>query len=512
MAAKSRGLGDTQILRRRNQPDSDSQTPDVPQDNTGDSAGITHRRGSIVAALKADGVVNEIALELISDHPHNRKELGSLEDLLASIPRVGLLSPLVVTTSAEWLRSNPDHRTDLGGRPYLLLAGHRRIAAGRQLGLPTLPAIVREDLSGTEQSLETLLGDNLVRLELSSLEEARGYQLLIDIGLSQRTIAERFGRSQSHVSKRLALLTLAEDLQQSIRTGELSVVNAVTLATVPSEDQTAVYELARDRGLAIDQAHRHLEREREDQEAEARATETALREGVELIDPAAAVNSHLTANRLYSPTEIEAARSTDELVAAATPRGLEYYRRPTTRQPLGDPREPHAASLDPDPTERRTDTPGGITDPRRANRERRNASKRRIEAAAKLVQSQPSASVLRQDLVHGVLGGIDHANAVKMAHSWLGNSLGRRTADPSEWRESLTEPNQQVHAAWAIAIANNEIITKSATEDWPREAVLWVRRLEDEAAYRPTEWELRCIEASDSAGITPPSQESQVPQ
>jgi ParB family chromosome partitioning protein len=512
MAAKSRGLGDTQILRRRTTPDPDTQDPQVPHNTPDDSAGITRHRGSIVAALKADGVVNEIALELIADHPHNRKELGSLDDLLASIPRVGLLSPLIVTSSAAWLRSNPDHRAAIGDRPYLLLAGHRRIAAGRKLGLPAFPAIVREDLSGTEQSLETLLGDNLVRLELSPLEEARGYQLLIDIGQSQRAIAERFGRSQSHVSKRLALLTLTDDLQEEIRTGELTVVNAAALAMVPSEDQSAVYELARDRGLAIDQAHRHLEREREDQRAEAQAIETAIREGVDLIDPAALTGDHPSANRLYGPAEIEAARSAGELVAAATSRGLEYYSRPTAPQPTGETQEPGAKPSDPTPTNQsRPDPHGDNTDPRRSNRERRNASKRRIEAAAKLVQSVPSASVLRQDLAHGVLAGIDHANAVKIAHTWLGTSLGLRTADPGEWRESLTEPNQQVHAAWAIAIANNEIITKAATEDWPREAVLWVRRLEEGAAYRPTEWELRCIEASDSAGITPPSEESQVP-
>jgi ParB family chromosome partitioning protein len=489
MAVKKNGLGGSKILvakRPATPVDTGASATTANPPPSSDSDGIGPKRG-IVAALSAGGYMNQIPLADIAESPDNpRESLGDLEDFVASIKSVGILQPLVLTATDIYLKAHPQHRDAVSDYPFVILAGHRRRAAAALAELHEVPAVFREDLAGAQESAETFLHENLTRRDLTPLEEAAGYQLLIDLKLSQREIAQRLGRSQSHISKRVALLTLPGRLQDAVRSGELTVVNAVVLAGLPNEDQETVHDLAQNRGLSIEQAARHLKRDRESVQAASQANEQARREGITVVDPASEFGNSATQHRLYSEAEIDNARSEGQLVAAATVRGLEYYTRGSDDESLAD--------------------------DKRADRERRAASKRRVEAATKLVKGVPGAQALREELARGLLDGIDYTNALKLAHRWLGDTLGERHPDPHVWRDSITEPAQISHAAWALTIANAELGTKAAHSDWTAQNIAWVQRLQNEGGYIPTEWEKQQIAIGDSAGITPQPEATEEPE
>jgi ParB/RepB/Spo0J family partition protein len=148
------------------------------------------------------------------DNP--RRKVGDVDELAASIRAVGLLEPLVVTN---------------GGDTYALVAGARRLAGAKKAGLAEVPVIVRELTE--EQRQEAMLIENLQREELSPLEEAAAFKRLLDLdGYTQRKLAERIGRSQSHISKRLALLDLPTNVQKNVDSGGINLEDAHKLAAL----------------------------------------------------------------------------------------------------------------------------------------------------------------------------------------------------------------------------------------------------------------------------------------
>lgn len=143
--------------------------------------------------------------------PHNpRRELGDLDGLVASIHAVGILEPLVVELAVD------GYGAGTAGDIYVLLAGHRRLAAAKLAGLVEVPCLVRQGASTPALRMEIALIENLQREGLAPLDEADGYLQLTKLGLSQRQIADRVGCSQSHVSKRLDLLALPKALQAKV--------------------------------------------------------------------------------------------------------------------------------------------------------------------------------------------------------------------------------------------------------------------------------------------------------
>jgi ParB/RepB/Spo0J family partition protein len=157
-----------------------------------------------------------------------RQDLGDLDQLVASINAVGIIEPLVVT----WL----------GDDGWLIVAGHRRLEAARRAGLDTVPCYVRDDLVDDALRTEAMLVENLVRVDLNPVEEAVGYGRLVDLGLTQRQIAERVGCDQSHVSKRLLLLTLPDAAHPMIVDGRLLVADALQLAKLNKLDAASAAE------------------------------------------------------------------------------------------------------------------------------------------------------------------------------------------------------------------------------------------------------------------------------
>lgn len=123
--------------------------------------------------------------------PRKRFAEESLKELADSIREKGLLQPLLVRPQ---------------GDGYELVAGERRYRAALMAGLQEVPAVVK-DLTDRE-ALELALVENLQREDLSPVEEARGYQALLEMGLTQEEVARRVGKARSTVANALRLLQL----------------------------------------------------------------------------------------------------------------------------------------------------------------------------------------------------------------------------------------------------------------------------------------------------------------
>ncbi|MEK2487985.1 ParB/RepB/Spo0J family partition protein [Kitasatospora purpeofusca] len=173
----------------------------------------------------------ELPLDAITPNPRQPREVfdeDKLAQLVASIKEVGLLQPVVVRQSAP-------------GR-FELIMGERRWRASREAGLEQIPAIVRA--TEDDKLLLDALLENLHRAELNPLEEAAAYdQLLRDFSCTHDELADRIGRSRSHVSNTLRLLKLPPAVQRRVASGVLSAGHARALLGAP--DQERQEELAK---------------------------------------------------------------------------------------------------------------------------------------------------------------------------------------------------------------------------------------------------------------------------
>lgn len=139
-----------------------------------------------------------IAIEKLHPHPQNpRKVIGDVTELAESIKANGILQNLtVVPMNDDWTE-------------FTVIIGHRRLAAAKQAGLTELPCAVVE-MSEKEQ-LSTMLTENMQRSDLTVYEEAKGCQLLLDLGDTVAEIAEKTGFSESKIRRRVKLCELDEE-------------------------------------------------------------------------------------------------------------------------------------------------------------------------------------------------------------------------------------------------------------------------------------------------------------
>ena len=174
--------------------------------------------------------------------PRKRFDGEATSALADSIRAQGLVQPVVVRPR------------EAGG--YELIAGERRWRAAREAGVPTLPALVRE--ADDRDTLLLSLVENVAREQLSAVEEARAYALLLDeFGLSLGELAERVGKAKPTVSNRLRLLELSDDVLALLERGELTEGHARAVLAVP--DQDGRRRLARQiirRGMSVRAAER----------------------------------------------------------------------------------------------------------------------------------------------------------------------------------------------------------------------------------------------------------------
>lgn len=139
-----------------------------------------------------------IAIEKLHPYPDNpRKVLGNIDELAESIKANGILQNLtVVPMNDDWTE-------------FTVIIGHRRLAAAKQAGLTELPCAVVE-MTEKEQ-LSTMLTENMQRSDLTVYEEAKGCQLLLDLGDTVAEVAEKTGFSESKIRRRVKLCELDEE-------------------------------------------------------------------------------------------------------------------------------------------------------------------------------------------------------------------------------------------------------------------------------------------------------------
>jgi ParB family chromosome partitioning protein len=162
--------------------------------------------------------------------PRTEFDRDALDELVASIREVGVLQPVVV-------RPLPD-----SGGKYELIMGERRLRATKELGLDSIPAVVKE--TADEDMLRDALLENLHRSQLNPLEEASAYQqLLADFGITQEQLATRIGRSRPQITNTIRLLKLPASVQSRVAAGVLSAGHARAILSL-GDDQEAMLRLA----------------------------------------------------------------------------------------------------------------------------------------------------------------------------------------------------------------------------------------------------------------------------
>lgn len=183
---------------------------------------------SIVENAKEDDI-KEINLDEIRSNPYQpRKTFNdeALNELATSIKNYGVFQPVIVKKSIKG---------------YDLVAGERRVKASRLAGMKTIPAIIRDFTD--DKMREIALLENLQRENLSSIELAWAYKGIIDnLHITQEELADKLGKSRSHVTNTLGLLRLPDKVQSMVLDNELSMGHARVLSKIDENDK--IYELA----------------------------------------------------------------------------------------------------------------------------------------------------------------------------------------------------------------------------------------------------------------------------
>ena len=167
-----------------------------------------------------------VPIEALVPNPQNPRRVfhdEPLEELTQSIRQYGVMSPLLVRPA---------------GDRFEIIAGERRWRAAQRAGLHTVPVIVRE--CSPAEALELAIIENVQRTDLNAIEEASGYQRLIDeFGHKQEALAKIIGKSRSHVANTLRLLALPPSIRASVADGTLSAGHARALIGTPNPDAIA---------------------------------------------------------------------------------------------------------------------------------------------------------------------------------------------------------------------------------------------------------------------------------
>lgn len=195
--------------------------------------------------------IQMVPVDLIDPHPHNpRRDLGDLTELAASIKAQGIQQNLVLVrsvTNRYMTRAEQaafyGHELTVLSAAFTVVIGHRRLAAAKLAGLTEVPAIIQPETMITPSAqIELMLLENVQRQDLSPVEEAEGYQELLDLGVKVRAIAKATGRAEKTVTARLRLMSLPDDARQKVHRHEATLEDAGKLQAL--EDRPDLYAKA----------------------------------------------------------------------------------------------------------------------------------------------------------------------------------------------------------------------------------------------------------------------------
>ncbi len=177
----------------------------------------------IINETPKEEIVN-VKLDELRSNPYQPRKIfdeEALNELAASIKEHGVFQPIIVKKSIKG---------------YEIIAGERRVKASKLAGKKEIPAIIRN--FDDTQMMEIALLENLQRENLSAIEESMAYKKLQDtLGLTQEQLAERLGKSRSHITNMLGLLNLPESIQKEVGEKKLSMGHARVLSKLENKEQ-----------------------------------------------------------------------------------------------------------------------------------------------------------------------------------------------------------------------------------------------------------------------------------
>lgn len=185
--------------------------------------------------------IEMVKIDELRSNPYQPRKVfdeETLQELAASIKEHGVFQPIIIKKSIKG---------------YEIIAGERRVKASKMAGLEEIPAIVR-DFSDNEM-MEIALLENLQRENLNAIEESTAYKKLLEtLSLTQEELAKRLGKSRSHITNMLGLLTLPEEVQTALSNKELTMGHARIISKLENkEQQIALTNRVKDEGLSVRQ-------------------------------------------------------------------------------------------------------------------------------------------------------------------------------------------------------------------------------------------------------------------
>lgn len=184
---------------------------------------------TIVDEAKKNNEVVDLPLSELRPNPYQPRKIfddEALNELASSIKVNGVFQPIIVKKTIKG---------------YDIVAGERRYRASKKAGLTTIPAIVKD--FSDEEMMNIALLENLQREDLTAIEEANAYKVMIEnTNITQEELANRVGKSRSHVTNILGLLKLPKSVQDMVLYNKISMGHARVLSKL--EDKDKIEELA----------------------------------------------------------------------------------------------------------------------------------------------------------------------------------------------------------------------------------------------------------------------------
>lgn len=169
-------------------------------------------------------VVKEVTLKELRPNPYQPRKIfdkDAIDELKKSIQEHGILQPIIVRKSIKG---------------YEIVVGERRFRAAKEAKLEKVPVVVRE--LSEQQMMELAVLENLQREDLTPIEEASAYQLLMEkLSLTQEQLAKRLGKSRPHIANHIRLLSLPAKIQQLISDGKISMGHGRALLGLRKKDK-----------------------------------------------------------------------------------------------------------------------------------------------------------------------------------------------------------------------------------------------------------------------------------
>ena len=191
--------------------------------------GLGRGLSSLIGETKVEAQTKQLQISALIPNKHQPRKIfdeNNLKDLTNSIKERGVIQPIIVRQS----RTNENK--------FEIIAGERRWRAAKKAGLTQVPVVITE--ADDLKSLEFAIVENVQRHDLNPLEEAQGYKRLIDeFDYDQEKVSKFIGKSRSHITNSLRLLSLPNDVIKSIETQKLTAGHAKILVGLENAEFVA---------------------------------------------------------------------------------------------------------------------------------------------------------------------------------------------------------------------------------------------------------------------------------